>query len=111
MRLKVFEDGKDIFESHEVRFDFASRERLHFKVRSQSEEDREYQVDVGKKWNSLNCDCHFGVTHGRGSKMLASNDTGGICKHMVAVVHYISENREALENLAENADTPEDRSP
>lgn len=115
MRLKVFEDGKKIFEDGEVVPDpecFSSRDRLHFRVRSQSENGfQEYNVDVGKKWNPVNCDCHFGVTHGRKSKMLMDQDTGGICKHMVAVIHYISENRGALENLAENADTPERGSP
>jgi len=107
LRLKVFRDGQEIFEDGEVRFDFESREKAHFKVRSQSDEAREYQVDVGKKWNAVNCDCHFGVTHGRKSKTLFDRDTGGLCKHMVAVIHYISENSEALENIIENAETLE----
>jgi len=111
MRLNVFEDGREIAEKGEVRFDFASREKLHFKVRSQSDESVEYDVDVGRKWNEINCGCHFGVTHGRKSKTLLDQDTGGLCKHMTAVVHYISENREALENLVENAETPESGSP
>jgi len=111
MRLNVFEDGKEIAEKGEVRFDFSSREKAHFKVRSQSEPETEYQVDVGRKWNAVNCDCHFGVTHGRGSKTLFDKDTGGICKHMVAVIRYISENRGALENLVEDAETPGSGSP
>ena len=111
MRLNVFEDGREIAENGEVRFDFSSREKIHFAVRSQSEEAREYQVDVGRKWNAVNCDCHFGVTHGRKSKTLFDKDTGGICKHMVAVILYISENTAALENLVEDAGTPESGSP
>lgn len=115
MRLNVFEDGKDIFEDGEVVPDpdmFVSRRQLHFRVKSQSDSPQDhYKVDVGKKWNSLNCGCHFGVTHGRGSKTLLDQDTGGVCKHIVAVVLYISENREALENLVENTETPEIGSP
>lgn len=111
MRLNVFQDGKEIFEDTEVRFDFASQEHIHFIVRSQSDEGREYKVDVGKKWNEINCGCHFGVTHGRGPKTIMGGDTGGLCKHMVAVIHYISENAEALENLVEDAEKPGRESP
>jgi len=107
MRLNVFEDGRKIAEKGEVRFDFSSKEKIHFKVRSQSDPEKEYQVDVGRKWNAVNCDCH----HGRKSKTLFDKDTGGICKHMVAVIRYISENRGALENLVEDAETPRSGSP
>lgn len=116
MRLNVFQDGKKIFEDTEVIPDpelFDSGDKIHFKVRSQSEDQsrEEYNVDVGKKWNAINCDCHFGVTHGRGPKTIMGGDTGGLCKHMIAVIHYISENAEQLENLVEDAETPERESP
>lgn len=111
MRLNVFGDGQSIFRKGEVRFDFVSREKVHFKVRSQSDDLKEYNVDIGKKWNEINCGCEFGVTHGRKSKTLLDQDTGGMCKHMIAVIHYISENQEALENLVEDAETPESGPP
>jgi len=67
--MGVWSKGLILFKEDEVEFDRKNNGVMYFNV-------KDYNVKV-RKWNIIDCGCHYGVTHGT---------NGGHCKHIVAVI-------------------------